>query len=315
MGTQSRPPLLDSNVNPHSNPLGAVGTDNSGVRPRTFTLFDPATGHPVVPPDASHAKPLPLPDMGSGGLPECAAPASPPGLVLLQTSQKSLSFSPLKSRLKQMHRAVVGTAGEIEEFMQGKKIRYRAAFITATYDPKGEGWHKRDISGLTDRYRKWAKSQGIEIMGVWVLEQQKSGNPHYHLVLFIPRGYTPPMPDKQGWWTKGSTNCTWARKPVWYISKYASKCDPVNLLPKGARLHGHIGLNPTVWARRAWWLTPQWLKDMIPQSHGVKRVEGWWRDLTTGIEYRSPWVLDNFRGGMISIFWFGWEEGENYRFT
>jgi len=213
-----------------------------------------------------------------------------------------------------MARSVKGTAKAIEKTMQAQKIRYRSAMITLTYRDDVE-WGVKDISKLTNHYRMWAERRNIVVSGVWVLEQTKRGRPHYHMILFIPRGYTPPMPDKQGWWTKGMTEAKWARRPVGYIAKYASKLDSVHELPSGARLHGYIGLSPSVRLRRAWYVAPKWLTDLVPQGHGIRRVEGWWRDLTTGIEYRSPWVIDSWGGGTITIKWWGWEEGENYRFT
>ena len=147
---------------------------------------------------------------------------------------------PARARLRRMSRAVIGTAQAIEEVFQDSGFRYRAAMVTLTYGPDEE-WEPNDVARLCNHYRMWATRRGIRICGVWVLELTKQDRPHYHLVLFIPRGYTPPLPDKQGWWRKGHTNAKWAHRPVGYIAKYASK-GTYGGLPAGARLHGHIGL-------------------------------------------------------------------------
>jgi len=203
-----------------------------------------------------------------------------------------------------MRRAVVGTARAIEQVCQENGRRYRAAMVTLTYRP-GEQWEPRDISKLCKHYRMWAIRRGIRLQGVWVLELTKAGVPHYHLLLFVPRGYTPPLPDKQGWWRKGCTNAKWCRSAVGYVAKYASK-GGYGDLPAGARLHGHIGLSARVWAMRSWHVAPGWLRRMVPFGHRIKRVEGWWRNCEWGIEYRSPWVMDSlhFEGAVIR--WQGW---------
>lgn len=90
---------------------------------------------------------------------------------------------------------------------------------------------------------KWGKRRGVALPIVWVAETHGGGGSnhgqvHYHLVVFVPRGLTPPMPDKQGWWKKGMSNCKWARSPVGYLAKYTSKGANGPPMPTGARLWG-----------------------------------------------------------------------------
>ena len=194
-----------------------------------------------------------------------------------------------------MSRAVRGTANAIQECLQEGGFRYRAALITLTYAPDQQ-WVAKDISRLCNHYRMWAKRRGITISGAWVLELTKAGVPHYHLILFIPRGYTPPLPDKQGWWSKGMTNAVWARSPVGYIAKYASKGGQGDL-PRGARVHGHVGLTKAMLALRSWSIAPGWLRDFCERGNRLVKKGSWWRDCESQIEYRSPWVMDRFRDG------------------
>jgi len=232
--------------------------------------------------------------------------AAGPGLVSPSTSHEPsqgaacsapLEVDSLESRMRRMVKAVRGTAALIVKHFQDRGVRYRSALVTLTYAP-GQAWTPRDISGLTQHYRDWARSRGIPLAGVWVLELQRRGAPHYHLLLFLPRGYTPPKPDRQGWWRKGSSNCIWARSPVGYVAKYASKSKQKSgegvAIPKGARMHGHIGLPALVQAARSWMLAPGWLREIAPQGTRIVRRGPWWRSLALGIEWRSPWTLDGF---------------------
>ena len=143
-----------------------------------------------------------------------------------------------------------------------------------------------------------------------MLELTKRGRPHYHLVLWIPKGFTPPLPDKQGWWKKGHTQAVWARSPVGYVAKYASKGGETEGLPKGARLYGYLGLNEQMLTVRSWYVAPQWLKDMAEYGCRLVKRAGWWVNKTWGIAYRSPWVLDSLAGGVASLRWVGWTEDD-----
>lgn len=231
------------------------------------------------------------------------AAACHPGLVSNATSH-TLIVDPTQARLNKMRRAVFGTAKAIAECLQDGGTRYRAALITLTYAP-GEGWEAKDVSRVCNHYRMWAKRRGIRVSGVWVLELTRAGVPHYHLLLFIPRGYTPPLPDKQGWWRKGMTNAKWARSPVGYIAKYASK-GTIGDLPRGARLHGHVGLTAKMLALRSWEIAPAWLRGFCERGNRLMKKGSWWRNCASNIEYRSPWVLDGFRDGYVGIRWVGW---------
>lgn len=207
-------------------------------------------------------------------------------------------------RLRCMRTGVLQSARLIEEELKGSAVSYRAALVTLTYRDDA-AWSARDISGLLTHYRQWAARRGSWVRYVWTIELTARGRPHYHVVLFLPRGLTPPLPDKQGWWMKGSTNAKWARSPVGYIAKYASKgCS--GALPKGSRLWGCSSLSPLQMGVLRWYLAPSWLRRLVPFEEGVRRVRQWWVNATTGWAYLSPWVLDSCGAGSATLRYVGW---------
>jgi hypothetical protein len=125
---------------------------------------------------------------------------------------------------------------------------------------------------------------------VWVLEQTKAGVSHYHLVLWLPRGLTPPKPDKQGWWCHGLTRVEWARNPVAYLVKYASKAKAAEGFPPGARLFGVRGLGELTQCYR-YEMRPFWLKDVTRQQDRVRRCRGGFVLVDSGEVLRSPFVM------------------------
>ncbi|PZT09759.1 rolling circle replication-associated protein [Stenotrophomonas maltophilia] len=204
---------------------------------------------------------------------------------------------------------------------------YRVALITLTYRHDGQ-WDPGHISALIKHYREWfrrnAKGQGVpEFHYVWVMELTEIGRPHYHIVAWMPKGVTPPLPDQQGWWPHGSTNAVFAKSPVGYITKYASKAESKSghHLPKGARLWGFGGLKMVERAPVAFATAPRWLKGVIHhESHPKKRhisitektkfgasittkVSAWvlTAGLSAGWAFFSPFDYDGFTGTGIAL--------------
>ncbi len=229
--------------------------------------------------------------------------SSSTGLVSLETSQTPSDkvIITKSTRLPKMRRVLLAAAKIIQNEMQDGGFRYRVAFITTTYRPDEE-WEGKQISRLMDCYRKWCGRRKIQIKGVWVLETTKAGKPHYHIALFLPRGLTPPMPDKQGWWSHGMTNATWARRPVGYLAKYASKGFKHDI-PKNARIYGVYGVSRV---NLSYWRAPGWLRSFSTIGDEIKRNGEWWENHSTGIAYHSPWVLDGFGPNGVVLLWIGW---------
>lgn len=194
--------------------------------------------------------------------------------------------------------------------------RFKVAMATLTYRPDVV-WNRRHITNTIKCYREWARRRGIKLAYVWVLELTQRGVPHYHVLIWLPRGYTPPLPDKQGWWKHGHTQAAWARSPVGYIAKYASKGTNGQLLPKGARVWGYGGLDEKQKDLKSWIMCPNWLKPYIPFGQRVKRVaetkeknkkrwkEWWWEHVATGNRFRSPWLCLGFKDGVLWLQYIG----------
>lgn len=172
--------------------------------------------------------------------------------------------------------------------------------VTLTYDPKRFTWEAGNVSGLIRHIRQYLARRGVEMRHVWVLEFQKSGNPHYHLLLWLPLGMTLPKPDKRGWWPYGYTKIEWAKNAVGYIAKYASKGDSLTKPAKGARMHGNGGVTGEALLEQRWWRLPSWLRDSVEPSDRVRRAAtgtgGGFMHPETGEIYRGPWVVLFIRG-------------------
>ena len=174
------------------------------------------------------------------------------------------------ARFKRMARGVKSTARIVTENLCEEGFRYRAAMVMLSY-AKVEDWQANHIREFIKRMREWARRRDIHVPYVWVMELQERGAVHYHIIIWLPRGYTIPMPDKQGWWKHGLTSVQWARRPVGYLAKYASKlrskCGESIQLPYGARLWGSGGLTLAQKIQRGFYLAPQWLQNF--SSPGV----------------------------------------------
>jgi hypothetical protein len=199
-----------------------------------------------------------------------------------------------QKRLRRMAKGVVAAAKAIDdkfhdelgypEFVKTKsgKVRYsrfspyRCALVTLTY-AQDDAWDAKHIAALVKNYREWFRrnGKGTAFHYVWTLELTEQGRPHYHMVIWLPFGVKPPLPDAQGWWSHGMTQAKYAVSPVGYIAKYASKTASKTgaTLPPGARLWGYGGLKMDERGPVAYALAPRWVKRFAHvNSHPVKRV-------------------------------------------
>lgn len=197
-------------------------------------------------------------------------------------------------RLERMRRSVITSARIISEDIIAEHRRFKAAFLTCTYRPDEE-WNPRQITGLVKNVREYLRVRGEKMRYVWVLELTKAGRPHYHMVIWLPKGLTLPKPDKRGWWPYGFTKIEWARNPVGYIAKYTSKgvsLDGLTGIPKGARLNGNGGLSAAGRCERTWWGCPAWVRAKCAVDDRPARAEGGGYVLrASGIHLPSPWRM------------------------
>ena len=208
-----------------------------------------------------------------------------------------------KKRLLRMRRLVLGAGDQIQAAHQRASRRYRVAMLTLTYRDV-DGWEPKHVSTCMQRIRDWLARRGHKLHAVWVMELQKRGAPHYHVVVWLPKGLTIPKPDKQGWWPHGHTNCTWAKRPVGYLAKYATKGNTTEwAFPKGARIYGIYGAP----VHLGWWRAPKWMREIAARGMRItKHKGGWWRVEDMAHAWRSPWRMIDFGPNGVEVEWVGW---------
>lgn len=238
--------------------------------------------------------------------------AAGPGLVHSSTSvPPPLELTPelrAQRRLKCLKTSTITAARLLQEQSQAHGGRYRVALLTLTY-AHDDAWGRRDITSCIQAMRKYCARRNFPLRYVWVMELTKRGRPHYHMLLWLPRGVTLPKPDRRGWWKLGSTRIEWARNAVGYIAKYASKASTPQAFhfPRSCRIYGAGGLVGS-WLREArWWKLPGWAKKHFSPSHDACRVAGGGvSSRVTGEWHPSPFMTIYINGVFIicSKVWF-----------
>lgn len=218
-------------------------------------------------------------------------------------AREELSFDPFESRAKRMHKSVL-TASRLHVSETERKgfRKLKVAMLTCTYREDGM-WSKNHIGMLRRCIREWLVRRRISVRFVWVMELTKRGRPHYHMLVWLPRGITLPKPDKQGWWPYGMTKIEWAKNAVGYIAKYASKTtgDDCLRIPRGARLHGAGGHNQESKRELRWWKTPLFARECFGVFADIFPIKGGRVNRVTGEFIASPWHVVLDRGGLIKI--------------
>ena len=73
----------------------------------------------------------------------------------------------------------------------------------------------------------------------------------------------------------------------------------------GGRLYGHGGYTPAMRITRAWRVAPAWVRELIDEMDGVKKVGCYWVNRLSGMGIRSPFTFDHvsrilrFKGFLI----------------
>lgn len=242
----------------------------------------------------SEQAPSRRPPVGGVGLPS--------GLVHSSTSHPPIEIDPSKMRLRRMKQGVITAARLHDQECRKGGFRYKAAFLTLTYRDD-QAWKPDHISKFMHCVRRYMDRRGINCRYVSVMELTIRGIPHYHVVFWLPVGFSLPKPDKRGWWPHGMTKIEWARNAVGYMAKYAAKGEKTgSKFPKGARIHATGGLSKDSRMERSWWLSPGWVKKRWPLDQGAcprpARGGGWFS--LSGEWEPSPWVV-MFENGRLFI--------------
>lgn len=176
-----------------------------------------------------------------------------------------------------------------------------AICMTLTYRT-GADYAPRDLSKFRAvvfaQIKRSYPTLKIPLPYLWVLDRGSLGKMkgsslttgvlHYHLLLWVPRGF--PLRERLArWWPHGSTWHERCKCPQDWTS-YMTKATRATF-PKGSRLYGCGGLDDTgkLAVARAGW--PRWLLRHIPRGERAKRIAGaGWVHVETGELYESPYV-------------------------
>lgn len=222
-------------------------------------------------------------EQGLSRVASVASHARSPGLVYSVTRGHSgNAYSGLNElrRLGRMRRGVRATSQRHEESYPG--FRVDRLMVTLTYRELS-GWRGNHIKEYLRTLRRWLERRRIVFRYVWVLELQRRGAAHYHILVWVPRGIRVPMPDRSGMWTHGLSRVELARQPIGYLMKYASKGGDEVELPRGARIYGAGGLTPNERRIVRWAMLPRYVREVFDFSQRVIRARGGgWMSLTTG---------------------------------
>jgi len=224
-------------------------------------------------------------------LPVHARSACPAGLVSSYTTSTTRIRSYRgERRLRRLQRAIPLAARNVNAAAHLGGFRPNTALVTLTYRP-GVAWEPRHVTQCQEAISEYLRRRGLTFRGIWVLELTKAGIPHYHLIIWLPKGLTLPKPDKRGWWKHGLTRIEWARNATGYLVKYASKGSGGLKFPHGARLFGVRGLGIFT-AHYRHCMRPFWLQEVVSQSQRIqRRPGGFYVDRDTGETWRSPWQI------------------------
>lgn len=196
------------------------------------------------------------------------------GLVPYKTSGNIISLHPNECALRRIKRLKrsVWASGHLHSLAERGHRPAVCWFVTLTY--KGvDDWRPDHISYAIRHYRQWCKRVGVPCRYTWVAELQSRGAVHYHLLAWLPRGFSMPLWDKPhgkrlAFWPHGMSNTQIARSGVGYLMKYLSKLGEFHRFPVGLRLYGIGGLDATGRKIRGWYGLPTWVK----RSFGVGDV-------------------------------------------
>jgi hypothetical protein len=189
-----------------------------------------------------------------------------------------------------MRRVVIASADASRDAAAKGGFRTQAVLVTLTY-AEGSMWSSRDVSGYVRRVREWLRRRGVEARYQWVIELTARGRPHYHLLWWLPRGMKLPKPDASGQWTRGLSRIEWARRPVGYLVKYATKGTDGDL-PSGARLFGTGAPEADVRLATHRAGLPMWLSESTePDSRWSRRARVGWVERESGEVRCSPFVM------------------------
>lgn len=205
--------------------------------------------------------------------------------VPVQWAENCITIDRVQARITRLRKGVGVGAKCLHN--QGP-VKQNMFMLTLTYRGDNRDWCPKQISQYLANLRAWHKSAAgsTAMRYVWVAELQERGVVHYHVVLWVRPGLTPPKPDS-AWrsaskgvqppmWSHGMSNRIKARAPVAYLMKYLSKITQKNVgvFPYGARLFGLGGLDSSGAACKRWVLWPAYVQGNASVSDRFRPAQG-----------------------------------------
>lgn len=197
------------------------------------------------------------------------------GSVLVDWASNCITIDPVQARITRLRKSLGVAAKQLHN---AGPLAQQIWMQTLTYAGTNENWRPEHISRYLDAMRRWyyARTGSRKLRYCWVAELQQRGVIHYHVIVWLPGGLTPPkadMPwstkDRKGlkqWhppmWPHGMSNRQRSTAPVAYLMKYASKIESKNIgrFPRSARIHGCGGLDDVGRGIRRWILWPAYVQ-------------------------------------------------------
>lgn len=156
--------------------------------------------------------------------------------VALAWTDNVITIDPIQSRITRLRKSL-GVASKA--LHNAGSLKQQMWMQTLTYRGDNRAWKPEHISRYLDALRKWhyAKTGSKTVRYAWVAELQDRGVIHYHIVVWLEGGLTPPKGDRPWsrkdraglklWeppmWPHGMTRRDKAYCPVAYLMKYVSK--------------------------------------------------------------------------------------------
>lgn len=204
-----------------------------------------------------------------------------------------------KSRVANLRKTIYNFGCGVEELLAGKS--YVPWLCSLTYRDV-DGWSPNDIRFFLNRVRVYLYRRGLPFVYCWVAELQKRGALHYHVMIWLPKGFKLPKFARFGWWEHGFTDQKPAQKAVGYLMKYISKDDTKNNFPKGVRIYGYGGASVEVKRRIRFFRCNKQIRSQIEASGltyrdvDMRKVQGGKVDLCSGWFFESCWKVYFLRG-------------------
>lgn len=211
------------------------------------------------------------------------------GSVVVDWAENCITIDPKQARVTRLRKGLGIAAKQLHNL--GAKNQ-QIWMQTLTYAGDNRQWRPEHISRYLDALRRWhySRTGSKTVRYAWVAELQQRGVIHYHVVIWLAAGLTPPKPDtswrrtdargtvhhEAAMWPHGMSNRLRSTAPVAYLMKYASKIESKNVgtFPHGARIHGAGGLDPSGRAIRRWVLWPAYVQGNASVADHFKPAAG-----------------------------------------